>query len=61
MQFGGINTHWYCTKLANNLLMIEDLYNENETDDNEIGDEAMFVRNDNDNDEPIPEQQYWEV
>ena len=61
VQFGGISTHRYCTKLANNLLMIEDLYSESDTDDSEVSDEAMFIRTGNDNDEPMPEQQYWEV
>ena len=63
MQFGGISTHRYCTKLANNLLMIEDLYSESDTDDSEVGGEAMLVRSEseNDNDGPRPAQQYWEV
>ena len=38
MQIGSISTHQYCNKLANNLLMHDDMFGESDTDDSEASD-----------------------
>ena len=38
MQIGSISTRQYCNKLANNLLMHEDMFGESDTDESEASD-----------------------